>query len=243
MIEMVAAAMAGAALGQFHYMTGGTDTDRPIATRAPYPASMVDDVNRPGFNGRMFVTRPVMGGMQGPWAVAEGEPGASYYGAFDQQDAMLFARVGHTTIGISPWERLDKDGLRHIERARTFWLRERGYTGGVRTFVNDAVIWRKPEPPAATPAGGAPHADAGETPKKPLDPSKIQPRATIQVPADMPRAKHRIRVQSVDPAVMTAEAPVRVSLPPGAPAALVARAAAFESAAAPEAVRVAARGE
>jgi hypothetical protein len=199
---------------------------------------MVDDVNRPGFNGRLFITRPVIGGMQGPWAVAEGEPGASYYGAFDNQDAMLFARVGHTTIGISPWQRLDLEGLRHIERARAFWLQERGYTGGVRTFVNDAVIWKHAETPAP-----APQADAGDAKAKPAAPAKIEPRATIRVPEDVPRVKHRIRVQGVDPGVTRAAAPVRVSLPMSAPADLVARATAYENAAGAAPARVAVRAE
>src|SRR5258705_438844 len=41
---------------------------RPIATMAPYPAGMADDVRRPGFNGRLWVGRPIIGSMQqGPY--------------------------------------------------------------------------------------------------------------------------------------------------------------------------------
>src|SRR5438874_5197288 len=112
---------------------------RPIATAAPYPAGLADDVRRPGFNGRMWVSRPLLGARQeGPYAVDEGSPGSEAYGAFDHAAATVYARVGHILVGVSPWQSINQGGLKRLEAARNFWLKEQGYTGGVRTMINDA---------------------------------------------------------------------------------------------------------
>src|SRR5689334_24090487 len=97
--------------------------DRPIATRALYPAAMADDVRRPGFNGRLWVSRPIIGSMQqGPYPVGWGSPGPEAFGGFDNQDAEVYARVGHQVVGLTPWESIDTQGLRRLEAARNFWL-------------------------------------------------------------------------------------------------------------------------
>jgi hypothetical protein len=217
MLMIAVAAMAAPGSSILSFSNGGPlpDDGRPIATSAPYPPNMVDDVRRPGFNGRLWVTRPIIGGMQGPWALDEGVPGPSAYGAFDRQDATVYVRVVHTTIGVSAWDQWNGPGLQHIERARQFWLREQGYTGGVRTFVNDATIWT---PREAT----TEHASLDAKPEKPGRAEDIQPRATIQVPDGMPK-RSRIRVekpatelQAVRIADLPGGGPARISLPPGA---------------------------
>ena len=203
--------VAGAAQVGIVSSFGDHRTNRPIATRAPYPVGMADDVRRPGFNGRIWVSRPIMGSMQqGPYPVGWGSPGPEAYGAFDNQDAEVYARVGHQVAGISPWESINTDGLKRLEAARNFWLQEQGYTGGVRTFVNDIYLWKQVE---AEPQEE--HAAA----------QPLTPRATITLPADMPHQRRRIRVDAghVQPMVCPGVGPARVSWPMTAPADAVAR--------------------
>jgi hypothetical protein len=210
------AAIACASLGQVYYL-GSRDVRpvRPIATAAPYPSGMADDVRRPGFNGRLWLTRPIMGSMQqGPYPIVSDPPGPEAYGAFDRPDATVYARVGHLVVGVNAWESIDQEGLKRLEAARNFWLKEEGYTGGVRTIVNDANLWppKEPEP--------APHANAGETPAA----GTPVPRATITLPADLPRQHRRIRVEAVpSPSMLPGAGPARVSWPDAAPAGAVAR--------------------
>ncbi|MEM7756431.1 MAG: hypothetical protein AAF297_12460 [Planctomycetota bacterium] len=45
-------------------------------------------------------------------------------------------RVGQTVVSLDPFVPLNGAGVRSLERARQNWLARRGYTGGVRTFVN-----------------------------------------------------------------------------------------------------------
>lgn len=71
-----------------------------------------------------------------PWP----SPGPAAYGAGEFDARTIAVRVGQTRIGISPWVRVNSDtsnGVRaKIERERQLWLRQHGYTGGVRTFRN-----------------------------------------------------------------------------------------------------------
>jgi hypothetical protein len=186
---------------------------RVLVTQAAYPAGMVDDVRRPGFNGRLWVDRPIIGSMQqGPYPVGWGSPGPEAYGAFDNQDAEVWARVGHQAVGIAPWESIDAEGLKRLEAARNYWLQEQGYTGGVRTFVNDLYLWKQAD---AKPVEEQ-HAAASPVPT---------PRATITLPADMPHQRRRIRVDAghEQPLVCPGAGPVRFSWPLTAPADAVAR--------------------
>jgi hypothetical protein len=205
--------VAGAAqLGVVPYV-GTHDPNRPIASRAPYPAAVADDVRRPGFNGRVWVSRPIIGSMQqGPFPVGWGSPGPEAYGGFDNQDAEVYARVGHQVVGINPWESINSDGLKRFEAARNFWLQEQGYTGGVRTFINDLYLWKQAESQPTEE-----HASA--VPPTPM------PRATITLPADMPPQRRRIRVDAghAQPVVCPGVGPARVSWPLTAPADAVAR--------------------
>ncbi len=207
---IVGTALAISSMGWWH---DNTRLGRPIATPAVYPAGMADDVHRPGFNGRLWLTRPIIGGMQGPYATEEGLL-AERYGGYGSEDATVYARVGSLVVGISAYEPITKNGLRRFEQARNFWLQEQGYTGGVRTFVNDAYVFRKED--------GSPRAEA---------PAKAEPLATIRVPDDMPRRRNRLRVQGADTSgaaaiVVLGEGEARISWPAIAPAEAVARTAA-----------------
>ena len=100
---------------------------------------------------------------------------------------------------------------------RHFWLQEQGYTGGVRTFVNDSIVWGPDGAMAAAAGAEAEHASA---------PGEVTPRATIQLPADMPRQRRRLRVDAGGAAGRGLFHPggeVRVSWPMSAPAGVVAR--------------------
>lgn len=204
---IVGVSMAVSSMGWWHE---DSRQGRPIATSAPYASGIVDDVHRPGFNGKLWVTRPIIGGMQGPYATEESLL-ADRYGAFGDSDQVVYARVGSLAVGIHPFEQICQNGLRRFEEARSFWLREQGYTGGVRTFVNDAYIFMKDD--------GSPRAEA---------PAKPEPLATITVPDDMPRRKNRLRVDAGSPVPAIAvlgQGDVRVSWPAAAPSEIVSRTA------------------
>jgi hypothetical protein len=193
MLVVLAAMGAGDGLGAATVgMYDPSRDPRPIATRPP--ADM---------NGRLFISRPLIGPLPGPALLHA--PGAAYYGAIDAADAAVPVRVGHLVVTISPWERIDKPGLRRFEEAREFWLKESNYTGGVRTFVNDRHLWEPPQ------AGGG-HVDAGE-------PEQVrgipQPRATIRIPEGMPRQRRPLRVEG--------DAPMRISRPGTVPLEVVER--------------------
>src|SRR4029434_6191800 len=108
MLLSLVCVVGAAQLGTVHYMNGESNPPRPIATMAAYPPGMADDVRRPGFNGRLWVSRPIMGSMQqGPYPTDWGSPGPEAYGAFDNQDAEVWVRVNHQVVGISAWQRLN----------------------------------------------------------------------------------------------------------------------------------------
>jgi len=221
LMALAGAAAVGEVINHYgqdgHY--GGVRRDqRPLATGFLYPPGMVDDVRRPGYNGRLWVGRPIIGGIQqGPYAVDTGTPGTDAYGAFGADadpSNVVYARVCHLVVGVDPWQTIPEQGYSRYEHARNFWLKEQGYTGGVRTFVNDLNVW-KPE------SGQAQASTAGSDPT---------PRATIQLPADMPRQRRRIRVDAGGPApaqlvVCPGEGPARISWPMAAPERAVARTA------------------
>jgi hypothetical protein len=191
-----------------------TRLGRPIATVAPYPEGMADDVHRPGFNGMVWASRPIIGGTQGPYPDGYGHY-SEQYGAFGNENAAVYVRVGGLVVAVNAFEPIPQNGMRRFEEARNFWLKENGYVGGVRTFVNDAYA---PKAEAAAPAGETTTVSAK---------TKIEPRATIQLPADMPRRSNRLRVDAgSNGAVAIAKLEhgwARVSWPEGAPADAVAR--------------------
>lgn len=203
-LATLALAIAGSAHAQY---------DQIVDTSVRYPRAMVDDVNRPGFNGRLYVRRPVIGGVDA-WAVDSGDPGAEYYGAYGSETATIglvidpLDKLNAFDYGIiSPWQVANDKSNRgnpttnafnrprdkaadRLEAARQIWLNDNGLSGGVRTHVNDATLF---------------------APAERRDSSLPTPRATIQIPDGEPRLRRNMHVQG----------PARISLPPNASAEIV----------------------
>jgi len=157
-----------------------------LATPAPYPAGRADDVRRPGFNGRLWISRPIIGGVDTGYPSGRFDPGPESFGVSDDDTQQAWVRIGNTAVGLSPWETVRGSGLKNLESGRQAWLEERGYTGGVRTFVNDLYLYA-PELAEADQSASAEHsAPAGD----------VQPRATIHTSPDQPRFKARMRVSN-----------------------------------------------
>lgn len=185
------------------------DEGRRLATRAPYQQGRADDVRRPGFNGRLWLGERFIGGETPDWSSPSYQnwagPGPTAYGAVGAEMQTVYARVGKLTIGINPWEAFNASGLGDLEAARQDWLKERGYVGGVRTFVNDLYVDRFMAPMSQRQ-------------------SAITPRATIELPADMPRFRSREQVMHEMGSVkQDSKVFTRVSLPPTAPLAMTER--------------------
>lgn len=201
----LAAAAAMAVLGS---MASAGETPKGaslLATPAPYPPNRADDVHRPGFNGREWIGRPVIGGVNTGYPLGWEDPGPAAYGAAEDESPRVWVKVGTEAIAINPWERIEEGGLSRLERARNEWLEQHGYVGGVRTFTNDALRYGGMEVVA----------------------SSIQPRASFEWPIDQPRFRHRQQVhneQGAAPAVVLRPGD-RVSWPMSAPADAIARAA------------------
>lgn len=165
-----------------------TRLDGPLVSARPYPANRADSVRRPGYNGRLWVGRPVVGGREDVYPRDWSDPGPNSYGAFENDDSIVYARLGTTVVGFSPWEEVD--GNRQLEAARQKWLEMHNFTGGVRTFVNDAYVERFELASADEPAADAQPGARG-----------IQPRATITLPIDQPRFRKRMQVEASPKAV------------------------------------------
>ncbi|QYU67797.1 hypothetical protein J4558_23415 [Leptolyngbya sp. 15MV] len=166
-------------------------------------------------SGRLWVGRIVMGGVEGG---ASGSVHAERYGAADQAGTRvmvevegLFAFQKSVVAVIDPWQpQNDRSGRRNpytnpftnahdalgdrLEAARQQWLKDNGYVGGVRTFVNDAALVGKPKA----------EADASKSGER------IEPRATIQV---SPEAVRPARPFRVDAGPSTMGPVIRVSVP------------------------------
>jgi hypothetical protein len=143
---------------------------RLLASPASYPARVADDAHRPGFNGRVFRTRPIVGPGHGPYLRDEPGPGAGAYGAWGQEGRLIFVRHNHQVLAIRAFERI---GVEPLERSRQAWLRREGYVGGVRTFVTDA-----------------PRGTGGQASGLP------QPRGIIELSPDAPRQRARPMVDA-----------------------------------------------
>ncbi len=113
-------------------------------------------------------------------------PGAAYYGTHDSGQT-VYARIGHLTIGISPWQQLNDESMPLLEAARQNWLRDHGYTGGVRTFMNDAVEVCGEQ--CAT-------AEVTAEDATPIWKREIKPRMILPMPEDMPALRSRMQVDA-----------------------------------------------
>lgn len=129
------------------HATIGYDLDSGplLATRPAYPANTADDASRPGF-GVGWSTRPIIGGEEN-WNAYPYATDAAAYGAYGEEDAVALVRVGAYVVPVDPWTPVSQEGPREtravrerLERGRQEWLRERGFVGQVRTFVNDAAV-------------------------------------------------------------------------------------------------------
>lgn len=126
------------------------------------------------------------------------QPGPAAYGAIDQGET-VYARIGGLTVGFSPWQRWNDESYPMHESARQNWLKDHGYTGGVRTFRND-IIWDNPDLRAE-----------GETP---VWKREIKPRLILPMPEDMPRLRSRMQVDAgkIHEAIARFGAPQRVAM-------------------------------
>lgn len=155
------------------HATIGYDLDAGplLATRPAYPANTADDAARPGFGGVAWSSRPVVGGAS-EWNAYPYATDASAYGAYGAEDAVALVRVGPYVVPVDPWTPVSQEGPREtrevrerLERGRQEWLRERGFVGAVRTFVNDAAVMprgdsRRSDRPVARFAGVSRTSDA-----------------------------------------------------------------------------------
>jgi hypothetical protein len=160
------------ASGPNMFAAGYWGNGRALATPRPYAPNRVDDVSRPGFNGREWIGRPNIGPRTTQWPLDWSDPGPAAYGAGEYDDPTVYALVGQTVVTFSPWEAFEGIGLSHLESARQDWLKEQGYTGGVRTFRNEAYSGTR------------------------VAASKIEPRATIQLGPEITKFKSRMQVRT-----------------------------------------------
>lgn len=183
------------------------DADRVLATRSPHYYNRTDDTRRPGFNGRLWISENFDRNVRNP--VDWGAPGPTYFCASDKQAPLAFVKVGTQVIAVSPWVGLDEESFPTHERGRQQWLRERGYTGGVRTHVNPAVLrdMLHAERPKHAPASRRERAEPAK---------EIEPSATIRLRRPMQEAPTRERD-------VRAEPETRFSWPDSAKATTVAR--------------------
>lgn len=137
--------------------------------------SGVDDVRRPGFNGLPWTTDP-----NSHASLPTGDPrspGANAYGAPAATSNIILFRHWPHALAIDPFERVDAPSLplhvqRKAEEFRNAWLKDHGYTGGVRTFTNDAA---------------KPSKSSSSTP--------IQPRGVIELNPEVTKFKSRMEVR------------------------------------------------
>lgn len=190
-IMMMAAIGTGDACGP--YPAGRVGSGDLVASFAPRGETRE-------VNGRLWSGTVVAGGVASG-RPSDRAYAAAAYGAADMHDAAavvaidgLFDFEGQVTGVISPWEpvraashtRYHADShysnpfsnarrrvAERLEDARNDWLRDNGFTGGVRTFVSDAA-----------PAGAK--ADAGE----------IKPRGVIELSPEVTQFKSRMQVNA-----------------------------------------------
>lgn len=184
---LLAAMTAAIVTGQLNQPYIGTpygglsNQERTLVYPPPYPYNIADSVRRPGFGGKLWISSNTIIGGQPSYRYGPVEPGAAYYGAPERSNGAIAVRVEHLITTVGPWQRIGTVGpgaqgnLARMERGRQQWLREYGYTGGTRTFVNAALI-------------------SGERTA-----STIRPRATIILPPDATRLKRRLEVRADEP--------------------------------------------
>lgn len=201
-IEALALAAAITSTDPFNHpgysLPNGASGARAIDGPPPYPYARVDSTNRPGFGGRLWLTLPYMGGVEvypnGIDDVAEA------HGVIDRGQ-VVHARIGELSVPISPWRVWDNRSYIRLEASRQQWLAENGFTGGVRTFVNDANFnW--------TGNGPGEYEVAQARPAR-IDPATIQPRGIIELSPELTKFRSRMQVNAGDAAKALARAGVQ----------------------------------
>jgi hypothetical protein len=180
--------------------------------------SQIEEPEAP--NGKLYRGVPIIGGVNtGP--MTDRARAAATYGAADQAELRVQSEVQglfrfhpSSTVEFSPWtpvatqknshasdaySRAQEKMSRRAEEARQDWLKDNGYIGGVRTFVNDAELY-----PAA------PEAKKTQLP---------EPRGVIELAPDAPRFKSRMHVNGDLhlPATMRTAELIKVVRPAEAP--------------------------
>lgn len=144
-------------------------------------------------------------------------PGKVAYGAAGPECERVRVRMNTLVVEISPWEQIEEEGLERLEKARQQWLAERGYTGGVRTFVNPARTRALQSEQGASTAECAPSGPAGMPP----------PSATIRLrnPDQTGGVIRRVDAGVAGGVkIVSGDEPVRISWPMNARAEVVERA-------------------
>ena len=115
-------------LGHEQYAQRVVATPPPIVTKMPVNGAYIAQLGRT-FEGRTLVgTTPRY---PYPW----GNPGPAAYGVAELDGSVVYARIDSIVVSVSPWVRIDGMGpLETMEQARGDWLKEQGFTGGVRHF-------------------------------------------------------------------------------------------------------------
>lgn len=134
-MSVAIAALAAAAVGQFQYLGPAHESERPLATPAPYVASRATNWAHVPEMGRPWEGRMIVSGVyhpEFPW----GGPGPAAYGADEYDFSLYWARVGNVVVPAHPWVAVPGPAFSDLEEARQLWLREQGYVNRPRVFRN-----------------------------------------------------------------------------------------------------------
>lgn len=171
-----------------------------LVTRPPEDQTRVYTPGASSVRGRLWVGDDVKDiASRRTWRE---NPGRLAYGAADAGHDRVHVRVNNQKVSISAWQQVEGEGWANLERGRQQWLKERGYTGGVRTFVH-------PQRLRDMQAGGESHVEAERK-------GTPEPSATIQL--RKPRETGG-KLKQVDAGVaggvriVSGDQPVRVSYP------------------------------
>lgn len=209
-LAVVASAMAANAVGGAGMTRVEAMVPSVYLSQEPrYPQNRVIDYRQTN-NGRYWVQAGEVGGAPLQLDFSRIDPGPSAYGAPADDDTVLIVRrdlgagIGAgALVEISPWQRVISTRnaynprVQEVEDARNRWLRDHGFVGGVRTFVNESLQF---EPPAEP---------------------RPQPVMSIERPTDIPKFRSKMQVkrgamESFEASLVAASVlpgSVRVSLP------------------------------
>ncbi len=216
MLSAAIVALAGLTLGTQPSKTNNDEAQLPPRTAnnsTSIDTSFLQPRETEEVNGRLWVGRPIIGGLDNP-VRDKRQDGAASYGAYGEGESTIVVNVdglfhfeSARQAEIRPFESVTdrrdvgnpysnafssarKKLAARIESARQDWLKDNNYAGGVRTFVNDTTLLKPARTSDAAPA----------------------PRAVIELSPDMPRFRSRQRVQGTPPVVAPHRAGVLASV-------------------------------